>query len=624
MLSSSLERGPDPLHFRLPPDPMRNHRLSRSEALNLFAPLAEKPFTHVSLVGCALRDGAAAVVAEQLINLAGRRSLVSLSLADCVAGLPEHEALRSLSIVASAAASCEELNSLDLSDNSLGAKGLSACAPLFQNPVQTLRTLKMSKSALGPDSARLIRSFFTATHAVTSLESLCIDNNLLSSAGVLHIASVIDRSPHLKHLRLSSLRAGADAITRVLTSLATNVSTLESLDLSDNQCDVDAALPFSGVCEANTGLRSLSLRDMNLNDDTAYVILRALVMSPVLLETLDLSCNDLTGDSGDAVAFYLVEKSATLVTLALDDNNLGDDAAIRIASALIPENSLALRLLSLSETSLSDLGAVRVASAVYDLVNLERLEIGGNTVHATVLEVVKTALGDRLAHVNINLSSKAESDGARLSNDARQELNAALNDLSSRDLGSKQPSAITATTSSQSAFAKLYGFFSSGGSVSTRALSPQSTSSIAEMKSADINLRTPSVTKSKGRSGTKTLGSIESIASPSAIVSSARELRAQVLSLDREVGTLVQELQSRRESLAGSDADFGFSPRLSIIPTEQFRTASSLPFQMPPSKSIGAELLSVAWACLLALFLVVLLVGIVQSQDELTFLMKPV
>jgi Ran GTPase-activating protein (RanGAP) involved in mRNA processing and transport len=620
-VASSTEK----IEFRLCPDPARMQRLGRADAVHLFASLSDKPYTHVYLGGCALGDGAAAVVADHLCKLAARRSLVSLSLADCIATLTEPEALRTLSILAAAAATCERLISLDLSDNSLGSKGLSACAPLFQHPSCSLQSVTLSRCGLGPDAARLIRSFFTATHAATPLVSLCIDNNLLSSAGVAHLAYVLDKSPLLKHLRLTSLRAGSDAITRVLTSLAAHVTGLETLDLSDNLCDVDAALAFASVCKANTKLRSLMLRDMNLSDDAVYVILRAIVMSPVRLETLDLSSNELTAQSGNPLAHFLEEKAATLTTLVLGDNDFGDNSAGRIASALNSSPAVALRTLSLPNVSLSDLGAVCIASTVCNFDNLERLDIGGNLVRPGVMKAIRNAIGDKLApsaEGTFEVDGVSEEEGQIDSSDSQKELSAALGRLVVLASTTIQPSTpLGPSAPSQTAFAKVRDLLSIAGSGISRSQSPQAVDSSTD--AADFVRTPPAVRRRRVSVDQSSVGERQGMSSPSAMVSSARELRSQVLSLDREVGTLVQELQSRRESLGGASSEYGLSVDGGIAAVDALMQpySSARPLL---AKSVCAELLAFGWACLLAAFLVVIVLGIVQSQDELTFLMRPV
>lgn len=101
------------------------------------------------------------------------------------------------------------------------------------------------------------------------------------------------------------------------------------------------------------------------------------------------------------------------------------------------------------------------------------------------------------------------------------------------------------------------------------------------------------------------------------MVSSARQLRAQVVSLDREVGELMEELQPGGASGGTSLATAGGS----------FYSATSLPYHgssQIATKNFRAELMDVFWACIIASFFVFVIIGIVQSHDEMTFTSRPV
>jgi Ran GTPase-activating protein (RanGAP) involved in mRNA processing and transport len=65
-----------------------------------------------------------------------RDSCLSCTSADDPAGRPEDEALDVLRIISRALASCPALQSLNLSDNALGEKGVRACAELLQQTVR--------------------------------------------------------------------------------------------------------------------------------------------------------------------------------------------------------------------------------------------------------------------------------------------------------------------------------------------------------------------------------------------------------------------------------------------------------------------------------------------------------
>lgn len=161
-------KSPTSLSFSIPPptSPTSRKRLGRAEAAPLFAPLADQPYTSATLGGRTIGAGGANAVAEYLRALASRGSLRTLSIADVVATLPEKEAVRTLSTLATAAAAAAPtIISLDLSYLALGRNGVSACAPLFQALALRLAHLYLKRAGLGPDAARLLRIFFCIRRA---------------------------------------------------------------------------------------------------------------------------------------------------------------------------------------------------------------------------------------------------------------------------------------------------------------------------------------------------------------------------------------------------------------------------------------------------------------------------
>jgi Ran GTPase-activating protein (RanGAP) involved in mRNA processing and transport len=622
---------PSGVHFSVPPLPASataRKRLGRAEATQLFARLAAAPYTSAALGGCTIGDGGAGAVAEQLRLLAARASLRALSLADVVATLPEKEAVRSLSALATAAAAAAPtLTSLDLSYNALGSKGVSACAPLLQALAPTLQELYLRRSGLGPDAARLLRTFLVNTQAGTTLRTLHITSSVLTSQGVFHVAAVLEKSPRIEDLRLSSLRAGADSIARVFSALASRATHLRALDLSDNDMSVDTALLFYNVVIANPGLVRLVLRDMAMGNDCAYLVLRAVTKSPVTLTHLDLAGNELSADSSDAFAACFDAKSSTLVELDLSDNPLGDDAAIRIGQSLNGDRATSLSVVKFALCGLSDLGVVSIADSARSLPALSRLDLGDADLRKSTATAVRAALGDKLRLPQRNddeflAEGSAKEAESAAQNDAELELSGALAKLAAprqhQSPATARPVSVTSETmlSSTTSTGSLWSRFGWGLGGDRNAPGASVEPELAAALLGPATPRTPTNVRAEGSpyAGATPASSQKS----SAMVSSARQLRAQVFSLDREVGELMQELQFGEP---GVDSSFASQGSRSYFSATSNVLASAIRRE---SKGLAAELLDIFWACLLALFFIMVVVAIVQSQDELTFSLRPV
>lgn len=639
-----------PLRFSVAPG--TRGRVGRAEAGVLFADLGRVSYTSVALGGCSIGDGGAAVVAQLLSVLAKKWSLRTLSLADVVATLPEDEAVRTLSTLSTAAAEAKTtLLSLDLSYNALGSKGVCACAPLLEALAPTLAHLYLKRAGLGPDAMRLLRTFLISGQATTRLRTLHVTSAPLGEKGVGHIAAVVAKSPQVEDLRLTSLRAGSAGTDSVLKAVAACGGNLRSLDLSDNDLTLDTALLFPGVLQANPKLTTLALRDMAMGDDAAYLVLRAVTKSAVELAHLDLAGNDLGPGAGPRLVAAFKARSSALVSLSLSDNPLGDDAAVSVCRALAgttPAESLSdVRLV---DCDLSDLGVVEVVDALRALPALTRLELSGSKLREGTREAVNAALGDKLI---LKVDDEDEIPGSEDSGDVEgetsaegggdgigpqdkhcgsvyeRELAAALDRLSG-PVSRSPPPALTAKTSSTAttkappdaspaqgsqSSVSSQSFWSrfAGGS----AASPDT--GLAAAAQASAGPTPPRTPPSSHRGG----ASVASVATPlssersASMVSSARQLRAQVVSLDREVGELMQELQPGGASEDTSLASIGGS----------FYSATNAPYpgsSQVTAKNVWAELMDVFWACIIASFFLFIIIGIVQSQDEMTFTLRPV
>ena len=83
--------------------------------------------THVRLSNKSFDNGAATKIAEYLENLSG---IITADISDIIAGRPEDEALRTLTII-SGALKKFDLVELNVSDNAMGAKGCLACKDIL-------------------------------------------------------------------------------------------------------------------------------------------------------------------------------------------------------------------------------------------------------------------------------------------------------------------------------------------------------------------------------------------------------------------------------------------------------------------------------------------------------------
>lgn len=624
-----------------PSQESRQTRLGREEAARIYSGLGEKPYTTVVVGGVSLGPSAATVVSEELSKLAKLHSLTNLSLADCIATLSEEDAIRSLSLLLKAAVDCRELSSLDLSDNALGSKGLATCGPLFLSTEHHIRHLYLCRCGLGPDAARLVQSLLTSARANTDLVTLHIENNLLMSQGVLQVATLVEKSPEMRDLRLSSLRAGPDSILQVLVALASHVSSLEVLDLSDNSCDIDCALMLNEVLKANKNLAHLVLRDMSINDDAAYVVLKALTETEVNVKFLDLSGNDLTACSASPLEAFLSKKAKSLKTLSLNENEFDDGAAGAIVNGVEFGNSETLTHFGLASNALTDVGAATLACAVEKLPSFEELDLRGNQLSSRTIDALQKVLGNRVLVPDLDDEHSYQDSGER-SDDSRstiiEESAPEASDVSDSALGRLRElsQSLSVTTGERDDSAASKDVFESRPSSMTafskyvrrpdvddgmveeerRRESPSGELSVT----SHMTSPTSPVDEIQVRDSEKV--SAEEISlTPQQFYSSAQKLKHYSDSVDREAMNLMQDLSMRRDSLSVAEGTENVNRTLAVTSTTSTQQIDITEFQ---SKSFGEDLQRMLWAFVIGLFVFLVVAGIVQSQDEMTLSLRPV
>ena len=284
------------------------------------------------------------------------------------------------------------IHTLDLSDNAMGEKGLRACAEALQLP--TLQRISLQNVGLSVHASAALDEVVGDNAA--NLRGLRLKNNMSDDAGAASIARIIARAPLLEEFRMVSSRvkeAGCEALCGALAGCGA----LTSLDLSDNPF-CDSAGPCVSACVAGKSMRAFALNDVNLGDDAAAQVVGALSTSAPTLEELELGGNELTKAAMRPLAAAVLAGSARLRKLAVPDNELKDAGAIRVAAAL-PST---LEVIDMSSCEIGRAGAVAVAEAVKDFPNLKSVNLDCNFISDEGVEIIRGLLGARLGSLEDN------------------------------------------------------------------------------------------------------------------------------------------------------------------------------------------------------------------------------
>lgn len=166
------------------------------------AAVTEANPTHVRLSNKSFDNGAAAVVAEYLSQLT---ELQVADISDIIAGRPEDEALRTMSIISNSLQKFP-LVELNVSDNAMGAKGIEACRGVLLN--EHLQRLYVCNDGLSAEACRLLADILlTGSSSVPKLTVLHCYNNMAGDGGAVAFGDIVTACPTIENFRFSATRS---------------------------------------------------------------------------------------------------------------------------------------------------------------------------------------------------------------------------------------------------------------------------------------------------------------------------------------------------------------------------------------------------------------------------------
>ncbi|XP_047316299.1 RAN GTPase-activating protein 2-like [Impatiens glandulifera] len=357
--------------------------IEEEEARELLKPLKEPGncFTKICFSNRSFGLGAANVAKPILESI--KNQLEEVDLSDFVAGRPEEEALQVMNIF-SAALEGSVLRLLDLSNNALGEKGVRAFEKLLKSQSK-LEKLYLMNDGISEEAAGAVCELIPST---ANLKVLHFHNNMTGDEGALAIAEIVKQSPLLEDFRCSSTRVESDGGIALCEALET-CSQLKRLDLRDNMFGVEAGKSLSKtILKRGNLIEEIYLSYLNLEDEGVIAIVDALKESSPLLEVLDIAGNDITAGAAPSIVACIKEKEY-LVKLILSENDLKDEGAIEISSALEASHG-PLKEVDLSVNSIRRAGARMIAQAVVGKPEMKLLNLDGNFISDEGVDELKS------------------------------------------------------------------------------------------------------------------------------------------------------------------------------------------------------------------------------------------
>ena len=237
-----------------------------------------------------------------------------------------------------------------------------------------------------------------ALQHITSLKSIDLGNSNISKEASVELASAIKVNKDLEKLELCNTNLKSSAVV-ILQALST-ISTIKSLNISDNQITEEADEALASVILHNTNLEELYLGGNNLNN--VFRVINALQHIQSLRSINLGNCNISKEALGEVATAINCNKQ--LEKLWLYNNHDIQSSAISILQSL--STITTLKSLYMNNNQISEKGGDALASVIKSNTGLKELHFGSNNLQNSAVKILK-ALQKNSAIESLDLSNNS-------------------------------------------------------------------------------------------------------------------------------------------------------------------------------------------------------------------------
>ncbi|KAI3885977.1 hypothetical protein MKW92_034890 [Papaver armeniacum] len=281
--------------------------------------------------------------------------LTEVILSNIVAGRSVSEAMEVMEIFSLALEGCS-LRTLDLSNNSLGEKGVRAFSALKE----ISKSLCSCLSDITKKAARAVTELIPSTE---KLKVLHFYFNKTGDEEAVFIAKIVEASPSLEDFCCATSWIRSKWGVSLIEALG-KCRNLKKLDLSDNMFGKEAGELLATALLSNAGLTKVHLAHLNLQAEGAIKVGKALTRSAVVLSNcvaskqfltkLNLSGNRLTDTGAFFIGDALEDGHDQLLEVDMSGNFIRKDGATCLARAVAGKPRFAL--LNINDNCISEEG----------------------------------------------------------------------------------------------------------------------------------------------------------------------------------------------------------------------------------------------------------------------------
>ncbi|XP_067237098.1 protein NLRC5-like isoform X2 [Chanodichthys erythropterus] len=250
---------------------------------------------------------------------------------------------KSCSVLATVLSSKTIMKELNLNNSRLLDSGVKQICDGLKNPVCELKILKLSKCDLTAESCSALASVLSSDSS--SLNDLDLNDNNLKDSGVKLLSDGLKENCKLEKLRLSDCSITEEGYKALASALRSNPSHLRELDLTGNDPGQSGVKELSDLLLYSNC--KLTLRFLNPEADEACTFLTGVLgKNPLLLRKLNVSGYKLDLKKVKQLAALLEDKHCKLNIIQLNKNGITEEGCAALTSALIsnPSNLMELDL----------------------------------------------------------------------------------------------------------------------------------------------------------------------------------------------------------------------------------------------------------------------------------------
>uniref|UniRef100_A0A8C1VK51 Uncharacterized protein n=1 Tax=Cyprinus carpio TaxID=7962 RepID=A0A8C1VK51_CYPCA len=268
------------------------------------------------------------------------------------------------------------LRELDLSRNQIGDSGVTEISSLLRNS-QTLQILRLSDCSISEEGYKALASALRSNPS--HLIELDLTGNDPGPSGVKQLSDLLqDPNCQLKTLRF--LGPAADEGCQYVTGIVgKNPLLLRELNLSEPELGDTGVNQISALLQdKHCTLNTLNLCGCSITEKQCLILTSALKSNPSHLRELNLSWNELLGDSGvKNLSDLLMNTQFKLEKLDLRECSITEKQCLILTSAL-KSNPSHLRELILDFNQIKNTGVNHLCDVLKDSrCKLERLSLYG-------------------------------------------------------------------------------------------------------------------------------------------------------------------------------------------------------------------------------------------------------